>query len=119
MLTQVIVMILAAWIGPTQDDGPTATRLATIQRGGIPVCEVLEWRHGSDVASSLVCTTALPQDEPAVSDQTLTTTVHDSENPDEPWIVTTHRRRDESQSAFIKRHREMVGAVRDALGPAR
>jgi hypothetical protein len=49
-------------------------------------------------------------------EQVLTTTVQDPGHPGEPWVVTTYRRADESFEAFIKRHREMVDAVRDALG---
>jgi hypothetical protein len=51
-----------------------------------------------------------------VPEQVLTTTVQDPEHPGEPWVVTTYRRVDESFEAFIKRHREMVDAVRAALG---
>ena len=49
-------------------------------------------------------------------EQVLTTTVQDKAHPGEPWVVTTYRRADESFEAFIKRHREMVEAVREALG---
>jgi hypothetical protein len=49
-------------------------------------------------------------------EQVLTTTVQDPAHPGEPWVVTTYRRPDESFEAFIKRHREMVEAVRRALG---
>lgn len=49
------------------------------------------------------------------SDQILTTTIQDPNHPEEPWVVTTYRRDGESLGAFIKRHREMVDAVRDAL----
>ena len=48
--------------------------------------------------------------------QVLTTTVQDPNHPVEPWVVTTYRQPDESYEAFIKRHREMVEAVRKALG---
>ena len=48
-------------------------------------------------------------------DQVLTTTVKDPDHPDEPWVVTTYRRPDESEPAFLKRHLEMVQAVRAAL----
>lgn len=50
-----------------------------------------------------------------VSDQTLTTTIRDPDHPEQPWTITTHRRPGESKSAFIKRHRDMVEAVREAL----
>lgn len=52
--------------------------------------------------------------EPA-AEQVLTTTVQDPGHPAEPWVVTTYRRPDESFEAFIRRHREMVEAVRKAL----
>jgi hypothetical protein len=48
-------------------------------------------------------------------DQVLTTTVQDPAHPNEPWVVTTYRRPDESEPAFLKRHLEMVAAVRAAL----
>ena len=48
-------------------------------------------------------------------DQTITTTVQDPKHPDEPWVVTTYKKIDESKEAFIKRHQEMVEAVREAL----
>lgn len=50
-----------------------------------------------------------------ITEQTLTTTVEDPKHPGEPWIVTTYRRQDESELAFIKRHGEIVDAVREAL----
>ena len=50
------------------------------------------------------------------SDQTMATTIQDPGNPDEPWVVTTYRRRGESIQAFIRRHRDIVESVRDALG---
>lgn len=49
-------------------------------------------------------------------DQKLETTVQDPGHPEEPWVVTTYRRDGESLGAFIKRHRELVDAVREALG---
>ena|SRR5688572_10330618 len=51
-----------------------------------------------------------------VPEQVLSTTVQDPGHPGEPWVVTTYRTPDESFEAFIKRHREMVEAVREALG---
>lgn len=51
-------------------------------------------------------------------EQSLVTTVQDVTNPEEPWIITTYRKPGESQQAFVKRHRDMVNAVRDALGAA-
>jgi hypothetical protein len=50
-----------------------------------------------------------------ITEQTLTTTVEDPKHPGEPWVVTTFRRPDESELAFIKRHGEIVDAVREAL----
>ena len=49
-------------------------------------------------------------------EQALTTTVQDPEHPGEPWVVSTYRRPDESEPAFLKRHMDMVAAVRSALG---
>jgi len=60
------------------------------------------------VAGGTSCTGTTP-------DQVLTTTVKDPDHPDEPWVVTTYRRPDESEPAFLKRHLEMVQAVRAAL----
>lgn len=48
-------------------------------------------------------------------EQVLSTTVQDPNHPGEPWVVTTYRRADESFEAFIRRHRDMVDAVRKAL----
>jgi len=48
-------------------------------------------------------------------EQTLSTVVQDPDHPLEPWEVTTYRKPDESPTRFIRRHREMVDAVRDAL----
>ena len=48
-------------------------------------------------------------------DQTLTTTVEDPKHPGEPWVVTSYRKYDESELAFVRRHLEMVEAVREAL----
>lgn len=48
-------------------------------------------------------------------EQVLTTTVQDPAHPGEPWVVSSYRRPDESEPAFIKRHLEMVEAVRAAL----
>jgi hypothetical protein len=50
-----------------------------------------------------------------VVEQSITTTVEDPKHPGEPWVVTSYRRDDESELAFVKRHREMVEAVREAL----
>lgn len=50
-----------------------------------------------------------------VVEQTITTTIEDPKHPGEPWVVTSYRREDESELAFVKRHREMVEAVREAL----
>jgi hypothetical protein len=48
-------------------------------------------------------------------EQVLTTTVQDPSHPGEPWVVTTYRRPDESFEAFIRRHKDMIEAVRKAL----
>ncbi len=50
-----------------------------------------------------------------IPDQMLETIVRDPNNPKEPWTVTSYRRPDESDEAFIKRHLDMVKAVRAAL----
>lgn len=49
------------------------------------------------------------------ADQQVTTVVQDPGHPKEPWVVTTYRKDSESVQALIKRHKEMVEAVRDAL----
>jgi hypothetical protein len=54
-------------------------------------------------------------DARAPAEGTLTTTVKDPAHPDEPWVVTSFIRLDESFQAFALRHREMVEAVRAAL----
>jgi hypothetical protein len=48
-------------------------------------------------------------------DQTISTTIEDPNHPGEPWTVITYRRKDESFEAFVKRHKDMVEAVRKAL----
>jgi hypothetical protein len=48
-------------------------------------------------------------------EQVLSTTVQDPNHPGEPWVVTTYRRAEESFESFIRRHRDMVDAVRKAL----
>ncbi len=48
-------------------------------------------------------------------DQVLETTVVDPNNPKEPWRVTSYRRPDESEESFVRRHLDMVKAVREAL----
>ena len=45
----------------------------------------------------------------------ITTTIKDHNHPDEPWVVTTYGLPDESDIALIKRHGDMVEAVRRAL----
>lgn len=52
------------------------------------------------------------QDQP---EQTIQTTIPDPRYPDEPWVVVTYRKPGESPGAFIKRHRDMVDAIRKAL----
>jgi hypothetical protein len=49
------------------------------------------------------------------ADQTLQTTVIDPNHPEEPWIVTTYKREDESYPRFITRHKQVVDAVREVL----
>lgn len=52
---------------------------------------------------------------PAQPSGTLTTTVEDPRHPNEPWVVTTIPRDDESIEAVVARHLAMVEAVRRAL----
>jgi hypothetical protein len=83
------------------------------------ICNALQdqqIQHGTqalvEVENTWVNTPSQPQQVP---EQTITTTIIDDHNPDEPWVVTTYRRPGESMAAFIKRHREMIEAVREAL----
>jgi hypothetical protein len=65
---------------------------------------------------SLLLATGTGTGSPATTpEQVLSTTVQDPNHPGEPWVVTTYRRPDESFEAFIRRHRDMVDAVRKAL----
>jgi hypothetical protein len=57
----------------------------------------------------------LPIEQVREPDQTLQTTIQDPRHEDEPWVVTTYRRDGESELAFVKRHGEMVDAVRAHL----
>ena len=87
---------------------------ATVDVGGQAFATVLATSAG---ASVLVPSNATNPGGPNVgSDQVLSTTVQDPNNPKEPWEITTYRRSGESAPAFIKRHKDMVDSVRDALG---
>ena len=54
---------------------------------------------------------------PDLADQTISTVLQDPEHPDEPWEVISLKRDGESSHAFVRRHRELVEAVRDELNP--
>lgn len=54
--------------------------------------------------------------KPQAGDSVLEVSIVDPAHPDQPWIVTTFRRDDESIPAFVRRHRDTVDAVRSALG---
>jgi len=85
--------------------------VARLECSGDVVASVVAAGHGP--ALLVAGGTGSPTPAP---EQVLTTTVQDPNHPAEPWVVTTYRRPDESFEAFIKRHREMVEAVRKALG---
>ncbi len=74
---------------------------------------------GGEPLAAVVAGVAVPPVlavEAETPDQKLTTVVQDQENPVEPWEVTTYRKPGESLHSFIRRHRDLVEAVRDAVG---
>jgi hypothetical protein len=113
MLMSVFAALLSclAW-SPGGGPAPTGAVevVASVQRS----CEVVGTvvAFGSGTTHLLPGGTGTPGTTP---EQVLTTTVQDPEHPGEPWVITTYRRPDESFEAFIKRHRDMVDAVRRAL----
>ena len=54
-------------------------------------------------------------DSRTVNPSRLTTSVQDPAHPGEPWVIVTYQRAGESNAAFIRRHRDLVAAVREAL----
>jgi hypothetical protein len=113
MLFAVMMALLSClpW-SPTRGSATTGgiEVAASVQRGGKTVASVVTVESSS--LFLLVPGAGTPATAP---EQVLTTTVQDPNHPSEPWVVTTYRRPDESFDAFIKRHREMVEAVRKAL----
>ena len=124
MLTKVLLALVAVlWGDPTgRPDGNVSFGLAAeISQGGDVVAAELTAEDRSFAAFGAAAASAAGEARgagsgPGQPDQTLTTRVQDPNNPDEPWEVTTYRKPGESLEAFVKRHREMVEAVRDALG---
>jgi hypothetical protein len=114
MLMEVMMALLSclAW-GPSRGSAATGALevVARVNRSGEVVATVVAMKSGP--AFLLPGGTG---SSGTVPEQVLTTTVQDPSHPDEPWVVTTYRRAEESFEAFIKRHREMVEAVREALG---
>ena len=123
LLPTLLSALLTLFSAPAAGNTLSAVPVATVQKGNVPFATVVDFQVGGRfVGSSLLSgagATAFSQGNSLGTAQTLTTSVQDPSNSEEPWVVTTHRRPGESQSAFIKRHMEMVKAVRDALGPDR
>jgi hypothetical protein len=113
MLMKLLFVLLSS-LGPAPDERPDGTGaiVANVTRAGAPVGSVVSLRadrlHFVPGPFSGGKDGTLPE-------QVLTTTIQDPEHPGEPWVVTSYRRPDESEPAFIKRHFEMVDAVRAAL----
>jgi len=116
MLKAAVLALLSclAW-SPTADPATTGAPevVARVSRAGQEVAAVIAVpgvRSLLLTASSTGGGTTAPTPE-----QVLTTTVQDPSHPGEPWVVTTYRRPDESFEAFIRRHKDMIEAVRKAL----
>jgi hypothetical protein len=114
MLKAAVLALLSclAW-SPTADPATTgvAEVVARVCHAGQEVATVLAV---PGVRSLVLATTGGGTTAPT-PEQVLTTTVQDPGHPGEPWVVTTYRRPDESFEAFIRRHKDMVEAVRKAL----
>jgi hypothetical protein len=121
MLPAVLALLSCLAWSPAK--APTTTGavevVARVENSGREVATVLAV---ADVPSLLLATGLLAAStgggsgSPATTpEQVLSTTVQDPNHPGEPWVVTTYRRADESFEAFIRRHRDMVDAVRKAL----
>lgn len=121
MLPAVLALLSCLAWSPAK--APTTTGavevVARVENSGQEVATVLAV---ADVPSLVLATGLLAASagggsgSPATTpEQVLSTTVQDPNHPGEPWVVTTYRRADESFEAFIRRHRDMVDAVRKAL----
>jgi hypothetical protein len=114
MLKAAVLALLSclAW-SPTADPATTgaAEVVARVCHAGQEVATVL----AVPGVRSLVLASAGGGSTAPTPEQVLTTTVQDPGHPGEPWVVTTYRRPDESFEAFIRRHKDMIEAVRKAL----
>jgi hypothetical protein len=108
------VLALLSCLAWSPAPGPATTGaievVARVNHAGQEVAAVLAVPGSGVLLLAPANGTNAPQPE-----QVLTTTVQDPGHPGEPWVVTTYRRADESFEAFIRRHRDMVDAVRKAL----
>ena len=113
MLMKLLFVLLSS-LGPAPEERPDGTGavVATLARTGEPVGSVVSLRAGQ---LHFVPGPYAGGTDGTLPEQVLTTTIQDPEHPGEPWVVTSYRRPDESEPAFIKRHLEMVQAVRAAL----
>ena len=113
MLMKLLFVLLSS-LGPAPEERPDGTGavVATLARAGAPVGSVVSLRAGLLHFVPGPCASGK---DGTVPEQVLTTTIKDPEHPGEPWVVTSYRRPDESEPAFIKRHLDMVAAVRAAL----
>ncbi len=109
-LLLVLALLTQAFQGPFVSD--------RVQVGGVTVALTL-----TDPATGLsvpllgaaVCAMEPATDPPGDKIDTLTTTVKDPENPEEPTTCTSTRGSNESMGDFLRRHRELVAAVRKAF----
>jgi hypothetical protein len=114
-MLEVVMALLSclAW-GPSRDSATTGAVevVARVNHSGQEVAAVLAVAGCPSLVLAAGTGTGAPNTTP---EQVLTTTVQDPGHPGEPWVVTTYRRADESFESFIRRHRDMVEAVRKAL----
>jgi hypothetical protein len=114
MLEVVLALLSCRGWCPATDSATTGAVevVARVSHSGQEVAAVLAVAGCPTLALAAGTGTGNPGQTP---EQVLTTTVQDPNHPGEPWVVTTYRRADESFEAFIRRHRDMVEAVRKAL----
>jgi hypothetical protein len=128
MLLQILLSTSAfALSASASSESPATVVVARVSQGGEDIVQVVDvlpanpefayvYGNLNLVLPGTLASTRGKRGESNQTGQTLTTTVQDPDNPEEPWVVTTYRRSGESLQAFVRRHREMVDAVREALG---
>ena len=121
MMFHVATLVVSLVFSPLATQEVSGAQVLTeVGHGGTTVLTLVQPTVSVGTSAPIVATSmSVPASgvggKPQESAQTLTTTVQDPTSPDEPWIVVTYRKPGESPQSFIKRHRDMVSAVRDAL----